>query len=74
MTLELGASVGYSIRIGERFGILPELAARLPLVQSANASAVFGTPSPLAQDAMSFGNHFMFQFKLGFAFGRQRKR
>ena len=72
--LELGLSVGYSIRIGQKFAILPEFAAALPLVQSTGAQALLGTPSPFAPDAMSFGNHFMFQFKVGFAFGRQRQR
>lgn len=72
--LELGLSVGYSIRIGRKFGILPELAAALPLVQSMGASALLGTPSPFAPDALSFGNHFMLQFKVGFVFGGQRKR
>lgn len=73
-SLEAGLSVGYSIRIGERFAVLPELAASLPLAQTAGASALLGTPSPFAPDGLSFGNHFMVQFKVGFAFGRQRQR
>ena len=73
-SLELGLSAGYSIRIGKKFGILPELAAALPLVQSVGASALLGTPSPFAENAISFGNHFMLQFKVGFAFGSQRRQ
>lgn len=70
--LEAGVSVGYSLRIGERFGIFPEVAATIPLVQSGDASALLGTPSPHAEQ--TFINLFTVQAKLGFSFGRQRSR
>ncbi len=68
---EGGVSVGYSIRLGERFGLFPELAAMLPIVQTADASALLGTPDPRFR---GFGDLFLVQAKLGVSFGRQRAR
>jgi len=70
--LELGLSVGYSARIGKRFGVMLELAVALPIVESSGASANLGTPSSYAGDAMPLSDRFIAQLNLGVSFGRQR--
>ena len=70
--LEVGVSLGYSLRIGEHVGLMPELAIALPVIESSGASANLNTPSPNAP--ATFANHFIAQFSLGMSFGRQRRR
>lgn len=70
--LEVGISVGYNVRIGERFGLMPELALAVPVVESRGAPANLGTPSKYAGDAMPFSDMFIVQLNLAVSFGRQR--
>ncbi len=72
--LEAGISLGYSLRVSERFGVFSELAIALPLVESSGSSENLGTPSPHAPNASSLQNLVIAQFTVALAFGRQRRR
>jgi hypothetical protein len=56
----VGASLGYSLRLGERFSLMPELAFAYPVVVAGTAGGAAGLGSSVVQ------------FKLGVAFGKQR--
>lgn len=61
--LGVGTSVGFLWRITENFGLMPEVAAVLPVLGGSSASLVFG--------GVDAGGVFM-QFKLGLIFGSFR--
>jgi hypothetical protein len=59
--LGAGASVGYSLRLGERFGLIPEVAVLYPLTVVGTSGGAAGLGSAIVQ------------FKLGVVYGRQRE-
>lgn len=63
--LSVGASVGYALRVGEGFRLLPEVGFTVPVVGAVDTNE---TDSDVVS---GFGGGFV-QFKLGFLFGQGR--